>query len=158
MIILIDFYNFFYSRFCDLNEFNVCKLINEINFYSQKKKKKINIVFDGFFCERFVKNSNNSKNFIIFSYPSSADDFIIEEIDKYSKGSLIVVSSDKQIYLHAKKNLNKTFSSKEFYDEINVEKMISSFENSKKINKASKIKKTCSGNDDMLYELMKKWS
>lgn len=95
------------------------KLTTRLAQYRTLKPNKITVVFDGrSSLGEFATGYQERGIHVIFSaHPQTADDVIIDRIDK-EKNQLIVVSSDQMILKEAQRQGSAFLSSEEFYQKM----------------------------------------
>lgn len=149
MIYLIDGYNVLFQAAEEIGSLEeerayILPLIER--FFVSINKKAI-IVFD---AKSDTGSQIPSKKFttcleVVFS-PSdqTADAYIIEYMNRHPHASITVVSSDKEVIFHAKKNNNQTLSSKKFIKKITT-------------HSCHKIEKPETTTPEETARLLKKW-
>ena len=100
-MIIIDFYNFLYFKFCEINEKNIKIALDLIIKYSDNNEFKIIIVFDGIYFQSLFMP--RYKNVELIFYNGKADFYIINHIKKFLSNKSFIVSADREIILEVKK-------------------------------------------------------
>ncbi|MBN4067493.1 NYN domain-containing protein, partial [Simkania negevensis] len=106
MLYLIDGYNLLFSL--DLDERSLkesrCSLIDELNRKAKRLNLDLVLIFDGLHHASDMARSHYDALEVVYtSAGESADDYIIDEIERREKGpSVVVVSSDNKLCRRAK--------------------------------------------------------
>ena len=157
-MIIIDFYNFFYVRFTDVTNTNIIKAMTHIVNYAKYNKKKITVVFDGYYDTMILPK--NSYVTVIFSHYNSADDYIIDIFKKLHGSLNSIVSSDRALIIKVKKMSNPTiisprdFWKESFFTEYNEKNVITKLIKYKNENDDDESLE----NDPFLDDLYKKYT
>lgn len=110
MIIIVDGYNllkqvFYYSPAKikgDIDKIR-SRLINNLALYKQKKGHEVIVVFDGGSTSKATREISNGIVTIFSGYKKSADEWILEYIEKHSPGEFLLVTNDRKLIDLAKK-------------------------------------------------------
>jgi hypothetical protein len=155
-IIIIDYFNFLYSRYYDLEEKVIIKNLHDLSHFAKYHGVKINIFFDGTFWNYLTSPSNNITLF--FPPPSmSADEYIIAKF-KYLQGNdHYLITDDKKLI----KTLQQTSSIESIKTTVFWNKLATynaqhtALHIQKENNRQSKLLKTTDMVNDELDELYK---
>lgn len=154
-MIIIDYYNFLYSRYVDINEVTVKRNLKLLSTFFAEKHFYVKIVFDGIYFQDII--FVHEKISLLFSSNKTADDIIKDLFKKlYGKANMLI-SRDKNLTTYIK----RTYDAR-IIDPILMWKqldMFSKFLPQDHNQRKSSIKKTTDYVDeelDNLYEGMKK--
>ena len=103
-MIVIDYYNFIYHRYAEINESVIFHSLKLLSFFIKDKDIQIKVVFDGVFFQNINFKHKSIK--LCFAYGISADDYIIDIFSKLQGKSHIIVSKDKALVNFVKKKSN----------------------------------------------------
>ncbi|MCX7770931.1 MAG: NYN domain-containing protein [Proteobacteria bacterium] len=115
MLILIDGYNLIYALNYEGVNLSKEDLINELLCYQKRKKNNVIVVFDGGIYGGITEREEKIGNLkvIYTSKIKTADDKIKELSDKYRNGC-VVITSDRGIKNHVRRNGTPTMDSEDF--------------------------------------------
>jgi hypothetical protein len=112
-MIVIDYYNFLYSRYPEINESIIFHNLKILSYFVKDKDTSIKIIFDGIYFQNI--NFSHKQIQLHFSSYITADDYIINIFSKLQGKSHIIVSKDRALILFIKKKSNATVISPELF-------------------------------------------
>lgn len=151
-MIIIDYYNFLYYRYCDLSEIIILKNLRLLSFFAKEKSTTIKVFFDGVFYRNIDFKSHYIQLF--FTSYETADDCILKMFGSLQGRNHWLVSADKKFI--------KLMSSKSNICIVNPRKMWQELDfllRCKNIqgNKKSNLIKTTEVVDDEIDSLFKRY-
>jgi hypothetical protein len=150
-MIVIDYYNFLYQRYPEINESIILFNLNILSRFVYNKDVIIKIIFDGVFFQYI--NFSHKKIQLLFSSYMIADDYILKIFSGLQGRSHILISKDKTLVnLVSKKTKATIISPSMFWKELDY--LIKYYDlNDKK----STLIKTTDNDDDFIDNLFKKY-
>ena len=112
-MIVIDYYNFLYSRYHEINESIIFFNLNLLIYFVKNKDIIIKLVFDGIYFQNI--NFNHQKINLCFSSCITADDYIIDIFSRLQGKSHILVSKDRQLISFIKSKSKSTIIDPELF-------------------------------------------
>jgi predicted RNA-binding protein with PIN domain len=129
-MIVIDYYNFLYSRYPEINEPIIFHTLKLLSYFVKDKNTSIIIVFDGIYFKNI--NFSHKQIKLYFSSQMTADDYIINIFSKLQGKSHIIVSKDRKLVLFIKKKSNATVISPDlFWKDLDFLSQYCNFNNKK---------------------------
>lgn len=150
-MIIIDYYNFLYSRFYHITEEIIIGNILVLESYSLKNDVVIFLIFDGFRWKDLLAIEKRTIKYI-FSYHQTADEIIIDRFSTLQGKSNILVTNDNKLKSEMKKKTSLSYySTLLFWQKLDFFLTESKNQKSKKSN----LIKTTNIQNDFLDELYK---
>lgn len=153
-MIIIDFFNFIYRRYDEVNNNTIIATLNYLASYHTISHKRIKVIFDGVVFKPLLPGSSYKNIDFCFALPN-ADLYIIKLLSSHSAKSFDVVTDDRELKNSIKKYAKNIFSTKDFWLKISVNNTYNK-DNEKQCSHFSKTEKTTDYEDFDLDELMKK--
>lgn len=153
-MIVIDYYNFLYSRYPEINEAIIFHNLKILSYFVKNKDTCIKIIFDGIYFQNI--NFSHKQITLYFTSHMTADEYIINIFSKLQGKSHIIVSKDRELVFYIKKKSNVTVISPDlFWKNLDF---LSQYYNVN--NKKSKLIKTTENNyndvDALFYDYFNK--
>ena len=120
MIVLVDGYNFIKGIFPRRKGFaeecrqHLLRLISQYRECRRNTIKEIIVVFDGGLFSRATREVHGGVSVIFSGRDRSADDWIVEHVDRHSGYELLVVTNDRQLTQRSKSSGSETMKIEEF--------------------------------------------
>ncbi len=143
-MLIIDYYNFLYYRYPEINEAIVIFNLNILRSFVKNKDINIKVVFDGIYFQNI--NFSQKQIQLHFAYAMTADDYIINIFSHLQGRSHVLVSKDRALGSFIKQRNNATIIAPElFWKELDYILKYSNINNKK----SSLIKTTDDKNSDI---------
>jgi predicted RNA-binding protein with PIN domain len=154
VIIVIDGYNLLKQVLHSgiINDYERDRFIRQLSRYVRKKNHKVILVFDAGPFDRSTKEHFDSVCVVYSGLQMTADDYIREYVERNKGADMLLVTSDRELRLHARQASVESMPPDEFYDLIRS--TLAAEKNASKYSSKTELIKTTESTNPELDALM----